>query len=75
MLGRLGKRVKSLDEFKERFQMKITEDSDTVSSNVGLALTVILSVVLLMYAQTKYTAWDNRSNVEIISSTIEHAFD
>ena len=69
----IGQWLKSTDEFKENFRMKIKDETQFLTTWTGVVLTYILWAVLAIFLYAKIVAWDERKDVDIMGALVENA--
>ena len=55
--------------------MRVEGNETVITSWMGTLLTVILSIIMLIFFYTKFNAWNLKKDVDIMSSIIENNFD
>ena len=63
-----------MDLFGENFTMKLDEGRDKYYSFMGALLSFIFLVILTVFIFSKFQAWKEKQDVDVMGATIEDAF-
>ena len=74
-LSRVGRRIKQSDQFDETFFMKIKDDQESLQSWMGSFLTIFSSLIVIGFIYTKFVAWENQADIDIITLIKDSHFD
>ena len=64
-----GKSLLSLDQFSETFTMNLDKKSQTLQTFTGAFCSLLMIIIVGLYAYQKSFIWLNKKDVDILSST------
>ena len=71
----LNRALLNQDKFGQAFTMRIEDGRDTLPSKLGAICSLLLVIILVVYAGYKISVLEGKRSIDIVQAVIENHFD